>query len=81
VRLRQRTQEAGDGRPGAGDRLVAAGAVIFGVGLLATLVTIVPLFLGSDRLPTVFYLAALFAPLGVAVALVGVALLARSQPR
>jgi hypothetical protein len=55
------------------------GATIFAIGLLATLVTIVPFFLGSERLPTAFYLLSLLAPLGIATAIVGVVLLARAN--
>jgi hypothetical protein len=64
-----------------GDRLVTVGAWVFGVGLLATLVTVVPLFLDSDRMPTAVYLLALLAPVGIAIALSGVVVLARRRPR
>jgi hypothetical protein len=64
-----------------GDRLVLTGAILFTIGVLATLVTVVPLFLESSRLPTPFYLLALLAPLGVGIALWGVVLLARTPRR
>ena len=62
-----------------GDRLVAVGAVVFTVGLLATLVTMVPFFVGSDPFPTAVYLVALFAPVGLALALMGLLRSARAQ--
>ena len=63
----------------AGDRLVAVGAMVFMVGLLATLVTMVPFFVGSDPFPTAVYLVALLAPVGLAVALTGLLRSARSH--
>lgn len=64
-----------------GDRLVAVGASIFAVGLLASLVTLVPLFLDSERLPTVVYLGSVLAPVGLATAIAGVIVLSRSGRR
>ena len=66
-------------RTGRGDGLVAVGAIVFTVGLLATLVTMVPFFVGSDPFPTAVYLLALLAPVGFAVALVGLLRAARSR--
>jgi hypothetical protein len=52
------------------DRLVQAGAVIFGVGLLAVLAAVLPLFFGVHNLPTALNLAAgLLPPLGLGIAL------------
>jgi hypothetical protein len=64
-----------------GDRLVIGGAAIFGVGLLATLVTLVPFFIGGDPLPLPVYLAAGLAPLGVGVALTGLVRAGRARRR
>ena len=47
------------------------GSLLFGLGLLAALVTVMPLFVGSEPLPLAFYLAAGLAPVGLAVALGG----------
>jgi VIT1/CCC1 family predicted Fe2+/Mn2+ transporter len=66
-------------RTSRGDRLVAVGAAVFTVGLLATLVTLVPFFVGSDPFPTAVYLVALLAPVGFALALVGLLRSARSH--
>jgi hypothetical protein len=52
------------------DRLVRAGAVIFGLGLLAILAAVLPLFFGVHNLPTALNVAAgLLAPLGLGIAL------------
>ena len=65
-----------------GERLVAVGVSIFGVGLLAALATILPLFLGVTRLPTTIYLVAVVCcPLGLALALAGVWRSARARRR
>ncbi len=66
-------------RTGRGDRLVAVGALVFTVGLLATLVTLVPFFVGSEPFPTAVYLVALLAPVGFALALTGLLCSARSH--
>lgn len=65
--------------PAPGDRMVTGGAVLFGVGLAAALVTLVPLFVRSDPLPTAVYLTAGLAPVGLALALVGMLRGARSR--
>ena len=52
---------------------MAVGAVLFGVGLLATLVTVAPLFVGGNRFPVGFYLVAMLTPVGLALALLGMA--------
>ncbi|MGN6246190.1 MAG: hypothetical protein ACTHQ3_21275 [Motilibacteraceae bacterium] len=74
----------GTGRPPydaarPGDRLVTVGAVLFGIGLVAVLITVVPFFLGTDRMPLGVYLTAALAPIGFAVALVGLVRGARSR--
>ncbi|MTE19590.1 hypothetical protein F0L17_10710 [Streptomyces sp. TRM43335] len=56
----------------AGDLLVRIGAVVFVVGAVATLVTIAPLFLGSDPLPTAAYLVSMAMGVGFAIAGAGV---------
>ncbi|WP_344320480.1 hypothetical protein [Streptomyces macrosporus] len=56
----------------AGDLLVRIGAVVFFVGAVATLVTLLPLFLGSDPLPTAAYLVSMLMGVGFAIAGAGV---------
>ncbi|GAA2386309.1 hypothetical protein GCM10010420_06310 [Streptomyces glaucosporus] len=58
--------------PRAGDLLVRIGAIVFFVGAAATLVTLLPLFLGSDPLPTAAYLVSMLMGVGFAVAGAGV---------
>jgi hypothetical protein len=54
------------------DRLVAVGATVFLVGVLATLATLAPLLLGGDELPTAVYVVATLATaVGLALALLG----------
>ncbi|MFJ5534291.1 hypothetical protein [Streptomyces sp. NPDC093261] len=39
----------------AGDRLIRAGAIVFFLGAVATLVTVAPLLLGTKPFPTFLY--------------------------
>ncbi|MEI7033485.1 hypothetical protein [Streptomyces pratensis] len=57
---------------GAGDRLVQVGAIVFFVGALATLVTVAPLFLGTDPFPTVAYGVSMLMGVGFLIAGAGV---------
>jgi hypothetical protein len=67
--------------PRAGDRLVGVGAVVFVVGLLATLVTLVPFFLNTEPMPTSVYLIAMLTPVGLGLALAGILRSARAESR
>ncbi|MET9531015.1 MULTISPECIES: hypothetical protein [unclassified Streptomyces] len=55
----------------AGDRLVRAGAIIFFVGAVATLVTVAPLFLGTHPFPSVAYAVCMLMGVGFVVAAAG----------
>ncbi|GAA2939392.1 MULTISPECIES: hypothetical protein [Streptomycetaceae] len=57
---------------GAGDRLVQVGAIVFFIGALATLVTVAPLFLGTDPFPSVAYAVCMLMGLGFLIAAAGV---------
>jgi hypothetical protein len=57
--------------PGPGERLVRAGAVLFGVGVLAALAVVVPFFFGRSNAPLVLTLGTLLMPLGLGLALSG----------
>ncbi|MEV1044357.1 hypothetical protein [Streptomyces sp. NPDC049916] len=57
---------------GAGDRLVQVGAIVFFVGALATLVTVAPLFLGTDPFPPVAYAVSMLMGVGFLIAGAGV---------
>jgi hypothetical protein len=54
---------------------------VFAVGVLAILVTVVPLLLGTARLPLAFYLLSLLAPVGMGIALSGLVVAARARRR
>ncbi|MFI0963932.1 hypothetical protein ACH4S8_21320 [Streptomyces sp. NPDC021080] len=58
--MRDKTQA---NSPEAGDRLIRAGAIVFFIGTLATLVTVAPLFLGTKPFP--FYMFGLSMLMGV----------------
>jgi len=62
-----------------GDALVRAGALLFGVGALATIVTVLPMFLGASPLPTLFYAASMVTPVGLGLALLGLWRQARAR--
>ncbi|GGY95167.1 hypothetical protein [Streptomyces poonensis] len=57
---------------GPGDRLVRAGAVVFFVGVVATLVTVAPLFLGTTPFPTYMFGLSMFMGVGFLIAGAGV---------
>ncbi|MGW2491568.1 hypothetical protein ACWCV9_30725 [Streptomyces sp. NPDC001606] len=55
-----------------GDGLIRAGAVVFFIGALATLVTVVPLFLGAKPFPTYMYGLSMLMAVGFLLAGAGV---------
>ncbi|MER6556524.1 hypothetical protein ABT300_01985 [Streptomyces sp. NPDC001027] len=55
-----------------GDRLIRAGAVVFFVGAVATLVTVAPLFLGSTPFPTYMFGLSMLMGVGFLIAGAGV---------
>ena len=57
---------------GAGDRLVQVGAIVFFIGALATMVTVAPLFLGTDPFPPIAYAVCMLMGLGFLIAAAGV---------
>jgi hypothetical protein len=54
-----------------GDLLVRIGGVIFAVGAVATLITFIPLFAGTEPFPTAAYAVSMLMGLGFAVAACG----------
>ncbi len=64
-----------------GDVWVRAGAIVFALGAVATLVTFVPLFLHLTPLPTAAYWLSMLMPLGFLLSLVGLLTSARAQRR
>jgi hypothetical protein len=61
---------ASDALPG--DGLIRVGAILFLIGAVATLVTVAPLFLGTEPFPTVAYLVSMLMGVGFLVAAAGV---------
>ncbi|MGC5363202.1 hypothetical protein ACPXCE_16205 [Streptomyces sp. DT24] len=57
---------------GPGDRLVRIGAIVFFVGAVATLVTVAPLFLGTDPFPSAAYAVCMLMGVGFLIAAGGV---------
>ncbi|TLQ45226.1 hypothetical protein [Streptomyces marianii] len=55
-----------------GDGLVRAGAIVFIIGAAATLVTVAPLFLGTEPFPTAAYLVSMLMGVGFLIAGIGV---------
>ncbi|MEU0008385.1 hypothetical protein ABZ079_30070 [Streptomyces sp. NPDC006314] len=55
-----------------GERLIRAGAVVFFVGAVATLVTVAPLFLGAKPFPTYMFGLSMLMAVGFLVAGAGV---------
>ncbi|MBC3982247.1 MULTISPECIES: hypothetical protein [Streptomyces] len=51
-----------------GDLLVRIGAIVFLVGAVGTLVTVAPLLLGLDRLPTPAYFVSMLMGVGFVIA-------------
>lgn len=65
--------------PRPGERLVRAGALVFGAGVLGILAVLVPFLLGRDDAPLWTTLVASLMPVGLGVALVGLLRGARSR--
>ncbi|AZM53935.1 hypothetical protein DMA15_16265 [Streptomyces sp. WAC 01529] len=57
---------------GPGDGMVRIGAIVFFVGAVATLVTVAPLFLGTDPFPPAAYAVCMLMGVGFLVAAAGV---------
>ncbi|MFJ9717856.1 hypothetical protein ACIRPQ_18220 [Streptomyces sp. NPDC101213] len=55
-----------------GDRLIRAGAIVFFVGAVATLVTVAPLFLGTRPFPTYMFVLSMLMGVGFLIAGAGV---------
>ncbi|MCK7627746.1 hypothetical protein MUU72_32420 [Streptomyces sp. RS10V-4] len=70
-----------DETPQAGDLLVRIGAIVFLVGALATLATVLPLFLGTQPLPWEFYWVSMLMGAGFLIAGAGVVRSVSAQRR
>ncbi|TQK45374.1 hypothetical protein FBY35_6935 [Streptomyces sp. SLBN-118] len=58
--------------PAPGDRLVRVGAIVFMVGAVATLITVAPLFLGTEPFPPIAYAVCMLMGAGFLIAAAGV---------
>ncbi|MFJ7149464.1 hypothetical protein ACIQVT_14860 [Streptomyces sp. NPDC100445] len=67
--MRDKTQP---NSPEPGDRLIRAGAVVFFVGAVATLVTVAPMLLGATPFPTYMFGLSMLMAVGFLVAAAGV---------
>jgi hypothetical protein len=66
----------------AGDGLIRAGALLFGIGLVAVLVVVLPFFFGVENRPLPLNLAAgVLPPLGLLLALIGLVRGSRASSR
>ncbi|MET9624835.1 MULTISPECIES: hypothetical protein [unclassified Streptomyces] len=70
--MRSETPSASPDDTAPGDGLVRAGAIVFIIGAVATLVTVAPLFLGTDPFPPVAYAVCMLMGVGFLVAGAGV---------
>lgn len=52
--------------------MVRTGAIVFFVGAVATLVTVAPLFLGTDPFPSIAYAVCMLMGIGFLIAAAGV---------
>ncbi|MCS0635964.1 SUR7/PalI family protein [Streptomyces sp. LP05-1] len=70
--MRSETPSNSTDGTGPGDGLVRAGAIVFLIGAVATLVTVAPLFLGTEPFPPVAYGVCMLMGLGFLIAAAGV---------
>ncbi|MGW1882250.1 hypothetical protein [Streptomyces sp. NPDC001970] len=66
------THETQANSAGPGDGLVRVGAIVFIIGAVATLVTVAPLFLGTEPFPPVAYAVCMLMGFGFLIAGAGV---------
>lgn len=69
------------GRAAAGERLVQAGALLFGLGVVGVLAVVVPFLLGRPDAPLWSTLLASLLPVGLGLALLGLLRGARARRR
>jgi RsiW-degrading membrane proteinase PrsW (M82 family) len=74
-----RGRHASPAGPRPGDRLVRVGALVFAVGVVGILGIVVPFFLERDEAPVIWSVLASMAPLGLALALLGLLVGARAD--
>lgn len=65
----------------SGELLVRIGGVVFAVGAIATLITFIPMFTGSEPFPPVAYAVSMLMGVGFALAAAGLARSVAAQRR
>ena len=73
--------EQGRPRRAPGDRIMRAGAVITVIGLICTLIAILPLVIPSLTLPSAWWFLSMLTGVGLAIVLVGLLVSALSRRR
>ena len=73
--------EQGRSRRAPGDRIMRAGAVITVIGLICTLIAILPLVIPSLTLPSAWWFLSMLTGVGLAIVLVGLLVSALSRRR
>ncbi len=65
--------------PSSADRVLRIGAVITGVGLVCTLVALLPLVVPSLELPSLMWFLAMLTGVGLVIVFIGLAMQARTR--
>lgn len=68
-------------RPPAGDRLLRAGAIVTVIGLVTTMVAMLPLIIPDLTLPPAMWFASMIIGIGLAMVIAGFAVSARARGR
>lgn len=68
-------------RPSAGDRLLRIGAVVTVVGLVCTVIAMLPLVIPDLALPSAWWFLSMITGVGLALVIIGLAVSARARRR
>ena len=68
-------------RPPAGDRLLRAGAIVTIIGLICTVIAMLPLIIPGLSLPPAMWFLSMIVGIGLAMVIAGFAVSARSRRR
>jgi hypothetical protein len=68
-------------RPSAGDRLLRIGAVVTVVGLICTVIAMLPLVIPDLELPSAWWFLSMITGVGLALVIIGLAVSARARRR
>lgn len=64
-----------------GDRILRVGAVVTVIGLICTLIAMIPLVAPSVELPSAWWFLSMITGVGLALVIIGLAVSARSRRR